>query len=83
MISSGMVEHIVWHSTRAGLPDSGLTVLVSISGDSEPVWLGWLEDGQWHDASTGDHIGGTVVAWADVPEGFFPRLDDATPGAPA
>ena len=56
---------------------------LSISGATEPVWLGWLEAGHWHDACTGDHIGGTVVAWADVPEGFFPRLDDATPGAPA
>ena len=66
-------ETITWHPASQP-PDDDTTVMISISGGSEPVWLGYLRaDGAWRQAdSTG--IDGVVVAWADVPEGWFPGV---------
>ena len=73
MISSA--EVITWRDAAQDPPDDDTTVLVSIMGGSEPVWLGWLDGGVWRDVSSCT-IDGTVVSWCDVPEGRFP-------GAPA
>lgn len=72
-----MIEHIAWKNTRVEMPDHGITVLVSIAGGSEPVWLAWFEAGAWRDVSSGDIVDGVVVAWADVPEGWFPGVGAA------
>ena len=66
------VEHIVWHNVLVAMPADCSTVLVSVVGGNEPVWLGWHEAGSWHDTSSGGEVGGAVVSWADVPEGWFP-----------
>ena len=69
----GAVETIAWHPASTP-PDDDTTVLISISGGSEPVWLGYLgEDGGWRQADASS-IEGVVVAWADVPEGWFPGV---------
>lgn len=67
-------EVITWHDAAQHPPDADTTVLVSISGGSEPVWLGWLSAGVWRCVSSGGAIDGTVLAWADVPEGWFPGV---------
>lgn len=66
-------ETLTWRPASQP-PDDDTTVLISISGGSEPVWLGYLRaDGTWRQAdSTG--IDGVVVAWADLPEGCFPGV---------
>ncbi len=67
-----MVETITWRNALSDPPDSDTTVMVSITGGTEPTWLGWHEAGTWHDATTGAPIDGQVVSWADMPEGCFP-----------
>lgn len=64
-------EVITWRRADTDQPNDDTTVMVSVMGSSEPVWLGWLDDGVWRDVSDGGAIGGTVVSWADVPEGWF------------
>lgn len=64
-------ETITWRAAATDPPSDDTTVLVSVTGTSEPVWLGWLDDGTWRDVSS-DALAGTVVSWADVPEGWFP-----------
>lgn len=72
-------EVITWRDAAQDPPDDDTTVLVSIIGSSEPVWLGWLGAGVWREfahgsAGTGRAITGTVVSWADVPEGWWPGV---------
>lgn len=74
-----MAEAITWHHAQMNPPDSDTTVMVSISGGTEPTWLGWQQAGVWHDATTGAPIDGQVVSWAEMPEGFFPEHRAARP----
>lgn len=64
-------ETIIWRNAATDPPNDDTTVLVSIAGGSEPVWLGYLDDGEWRQVDSAS-IDGQVVSWADVPEGFFP-----------
>ena len=61
-------ERITWHRVAEKLPDDDITVLVHITGGSEPVWLGYRDGGIWRDVDSFS-IGGEVVAWADLPAG--------------
>ena len=67
-------ETITWRAAATDPPSDDTTVLVSVAGASEPVWVSWLDDGVWRDVSSGGELAGTVVSWADVPEGWFPSL---------
>ena len=69
---SSHAEVITWRDAARDPPDGETTVVVSVSGGSEPVWFGWLADGVWRSVSHGAAIDGTVVSWCDVPEGWFP-----------
>ena len=61
-------ETITWHRVSDRLPDDDTTVLVHMTGGSEPVWLGYRDCDIWRDIDS-CYIGGEVVAWADLPEG--------------
>ena len=41
------VETIHWRSASSDPPSDDTTVMISIHGGSEPVWLGYLDDGEW------------------------------------
>lgn len=70
MLSSA--EVITWRDAAQTPPDDDTTVMLSVAGSTEPVWLGWLDAGVWRSVSHGGAIMGTVLSWADVPEGWFP-----------
>lgn len=77
-----MTETITWRDAQQDPPDDDSTVMVSISGGTEPVWLGWRQDGEWFDATTGWKLdGGQVVSWAVPPEGWFPNPASSTAAA--
>ena len=64
-------ETLTWRPA-SDPPDRETMVLISISGGYRPVWLGYLgRDGAWWYAS-GCGIDGVVVAWSQLPEGWFP-----------
>jgi hypothetical protein len=71
---STSAEVITWRDAAQDPPSDDTTVLVSIMGSSEPVWLGWLDAGVWREVTDGAAITGAVVSWADVPEGWFPGV---------
>lgn len=59
-------ETLTWYEVDEKLPDDDTTVLVQIpSSESDPVWPGWLCDGQWY-SSDGFEIEG-VQRWAEMP----------------
>lgn len=62
-------ETITWHLTSERLPDSETTVLMSMPGGSEPVWLGWYDGAVWFAVDGGALAEGAVNAWAHVPGG--------------
>lgn len=62
-------EQITWVSAEH-LPDVDETVLVTLLGDDEPVWLGFFDGTDWVDATTGGAFMGNVTAWAAMPRGF-------------
>jgi hypothetical protein len=66
-----ITETVTWHAVAEEMPDSGTTVLVRSRdpADSEPVWLGWYEDGSWFGVDATEFAKGAIVAWADVPRG--------------
>ena len=63
-----MSETITWYRTSELAPDDETTVLINIEGGSEPVWVGYLEGGQWRDVDS-TYIVGAVTAWAYLPGG--------------
>jgi hypothetical protein len=66
---STSTETITWHHLPAAkLPDSDQTVLVGLSNDSEPSWIGYHDGEAWRQI---DHasFSGQVVKWADMPGG--------------
>lgn len=54
-----------WIPVAAELPDADETVLVSCANGSDPVWLGYYEDGTWRDVDGSDieH----VTHWLPLP----------------
>lgn len=67
-------EVITWRDAAQNPPDDDTTVLVSMTGSNEPVWLGWLSAGMWREVTDGSAITGTVVSWANVPGGWWPGV---------
>lgn len=71
-------EVLTWiEVTPSSMPDAEETVFVSIdivldADDSESVWIGWWDGEVWRDTSAAQ-IFSSVVSWARMPEGFFPR----------
>lgn len=61
-------EVITWHEIGEQLPDADITVLVCTDDESEPVWLGWLDEEGWCNVD-GSQIEATVKRWAHVPTG--------------
>ena len=61
-------ELLRWHDVGTELPDAEITVLVELSGDSEPVWLGYWTGGRWLNIE-GLPFAGQVTGWADMPAG--------------
>ena len=64
-------EVINWHLARGGEtkePDEGLVVMVNVPEASEPIWLGYLDAGEWR-YPDGSLIEGDVEHWAEMPEG--------------
>ena len=62
-------ETITWTPIEQSLPDADTTVLIELdpaSDYSEPVFLGFYGDGEWHDVH-GEVI--EVIAWAQLPQG--------------
>lgn len=59
---------IDWRNAAAELPDADATVLVSVPGADEPVWLGWLDGETWRYVD-GAEIALPVQAWAELPGG--------------
>lgn len=70
-------EQITWVSAEH-LPDVDETVLVTLLGDDEPVWLGFFDGTDWVDATTGGAFMGNVTAWAAMPRGFSPAAIHAS-----
>jgi Protein of unknown function (DUF551) len=62
-------ETVTWLPAAERLPDDETTVLITLVGGSEPTWLGFLLDGEWRDACTGDTFAGVVTHWAEMPLG--------------
>lgn len=62
---------ITWVSAEH-LPDVDETVLVTLEGSDEPVWLGFFDGTGWVDATTGGDFLGEVTAWSTTPPGFSP-----------
>lgn len=59
-------KHFVhtWISVDDCLPDSDITVLVCMTDQSEPVWLGYHDGEKWLSLE-GSEI--TVTHWSDIP----------------
>lgn len=70
-------EQITWVSAEH-LPDVDETVLVTLLGDDEPVWLGFFDGTDWVDATTGGAFMGNVIAWSEMPRGFSPAAIHAS-----
>ena len=57
-----------WVSVSLALPDDDCTVMVAIKGDSEPVWLGYIDGGIWTNVD-GSPIANPVTHWQHLPAG--------------
>jgi hypothetical protein len=56
-----------WKSVEEELPDDETSVLVFAPNDSEPVWIGFHEDGKWR-SPCGMPLTHRVTHWAHLPE---------------
>lgn len=65
---SNSVELITWIPVSIELPDDQETVLTNVPECGEPVWLGWYDDGTWHQIDGGE-IAFPVTHWAKMPRG--------------
>lgn len=63
------MQIINWHPVATSLPDSDITVMVALDGDSEPVWMAHFDGAAWISVSDGTDITAEVTHWADIPEG--------------
>ena len=62
-------ETIHWVPVTERVPDDDTTVLVYVPDHDEPVWLGWLADGEWRLIDATPLEDGEVQAWAEMPGG--------------
>ena len=66
-------ETIQWAEARPGhalyqLPDDDTIVMIYMpDSEGEPVWLGYLDDGQWRFVDR--QATPTVTHWAHIPKG--------------
>jgi len=63
-----VAETINWVSVKDSLPDEDIVVLVKTPSPGEPVWPGYLLQGEW------TWVDGSIAAyevthWADMPVG--------------
>lgn len=65
-----VLEQIIWRPVAVELPDAETTVMINAPELDEPVWLGWYEDGVWHDVAS--HVIEGVTHWAEMPKGARP-----------
>jgi hypothetical protein len=59
-------NEVKWNDMRE-LPDAGMTVLIHVPGDTEPVWFGFWDGRRWHYIE-GLPVRGEVRHWCVVPE---------------
>jgi len=65
---SNSKELVEWIDAREEKPDEEQTVLLFCPDANEPVWPGYLDDGQWRWVS-GGLVTDFVVAWAEMLRG--------------
>lgn len=63
-----------WIRADQQSPDDGRTVLVACCHNSEPVWLGYHDDGRWLSIDGMDID--DVTHWQDLPD---PPIPEGTP----
>lgn len=71
MSKQSRTESIKWNGVLCSMPDAETTLLIYVSGASEPVWIGYWDDGldgSWRYAD-GSRVEGIVTHWAEMPEG--------------
>ncbi len=68
VLDAAMAKHFIhaWIDVNDSMPDSDETVLVSIKGASEPVWLGYHDGEIWLDV--GGEMIEEVTHWTPIPE---------------
>lgn len=57
---------IKWIDAGKELPDADMTVLISVSAGTEPVWMGFWDGEIWREVSGAICTG--VTHWANLPE---------------
>jgi len=62
-------ETITWYPIDEQLPDECILVLIYAPILSEPVWLGYYEDGAWRCVYDNRLDPEIVTHWADIPAG--------------
>lgn len=63
-------EMIEWITPDDEMPDSDMTVFVTLKNAPEDVWIGWNDGENWRNVSDGMPI--SVTAWANIPQGYHP-----------
>ena len=67
-----MNETINWIATINELPDEGVTVLLFMEGEGEPVWPGYFDEATAHGyiwrSADGSEVE-NVTHWAEMPAG--------------
>jgi len=46
-VATGIARVVCWKDVTVELPDDETSVLVFAPDDSEPVWIGFHDDGKW------------------------------------
>ena len=57
--------YLQWIGVDEALPDDDITVMVSVRGGNEPVWIGFHDGDTWYSV---DGMIITVTHWCDLPE---------------
>lgn len=55
-----------WTPVGDRLPDDDTTVMIALTDDDEPVWMGWHDGEGWHVA---EGAPADVTHWKPIPEG--------------
>lgn len=66
---AGVCEVIHWRDAKTDPPDDETTVLIQMPGASEPVWMGYREDGRWYVIDGWEPSDYPVTRWAELPMG--------------
>lgn len=64
-----------WIPVSERLPDDDLTVMISVNGESEPVWMGYYDADHWKETGSGGRV--EVTHWMPLPT---PPVDSRTDG---